>query len=776
MGGGFTTKPGHRSLVHDKPGSSGGPGKRTLVESLVQRKAAGNGDGDTHTAPAAPDTSAGEPLAAPERGRFEASLGTDLSDVRVHTGSDSAVAAHALGAHAFTVDRDIHFAAGSHRPNEPSGLHLLAHEVAHTVQQRGGPATPQAKAAISQAGDPLESEADRAADAMVHGTPAVVSPGSAAGIQRQETTERRDSGQSGAGNSAAAIAAIDPPAAGPSRSGYIDHDDGSNLRTRPAELPGSNTLTPAPLPPATRVFVSGQHPRSPGWLYVTAYLPDMIARGYVQHFRVATDLPEPTAKLHQIVAGDTAESLARQQYGSSVRDGHDLRYYENVLLHVNREHRRPGIHGEFQSPNVVGGGANNIQLVAGQRIWLVSAAFAQALERIVPDGSLTGGAVAGARRVFGHLEDILASVTESPQFLAEVAGEYLQAILDNLPAIIGITAGFIAAELASVALAASPTGVGQLIALLIQLALAAFGAHGLVEAGAQALHHGEAWLRTAWTCNGNPELRANASRSFLRMLVSIAMAALAAMGVRGNTGNALRLANNIHIVPPSMTMAPAMVTSGGAVVAGGPRFVPGSISTAGPVTLSPVFTTGPTQGAGAASPSARANGLGHSARSLREAAGALPDSSPRKWELIQKARELEEQATAVRELAAESPEAASSLVSEIEAIEQSMARLEREIADAMPVTAPTSALPRPHLRHPVNQLPVGGTHAYEPPAHAGAGEYVSSPQGGYLDRFGNRWEWAHDAHGGPHWDVQHPNGKHTNVYPDGMVHQGRDNF
>jgi hypothetical protein len=96
------------------------------------------------------------------------------------------------------------------------------------------------------------------------------------------------------------------------------------------------------LPPATRVFVSGQHPQTAEWLYITAYLPDTIARGYVQHFRAATDLPEPTATLHQIVAGDTAEGLARQQYASAVRDGHDLRYYENVLLHVNRERGRTG--------------------------------------------------------------------------------------------------------------------------------------------------------------------------------------------------------------------------------------------------------------------------------------------------------------------------------------------------------------------------------------------------------------------------------------------------
>ncbi|HEX3477597.1 MAG TPA: DUF4157 domain-containing protein [Kofleriaceae bacterium] len=156
MGGGFTTKPGHRSLVQEtfeEPGPPIAPGKRTLTEQLVvQRKEAGApAHGDAHAA-VAQLSGDGEPLAGHTRARFEGSLGADLSQVRVHTGSDSAAAAQQLGAHAFTVGRDIHFAAGRHRPEDSSGMHLLAHEVAHTVQQRGGPATPQARSAVSPPG------------------------------------------------------------------------------------------------------------------------------------------------------------------------------------------------------------------------------------------------------------------------------------------------------------------------------------------------------------------------------------------------------------------------------------------------------------------------------------------------------------------------------------------------------------------------------------------------------------------------------------------------
>ena len=115
-----------------------------------------------------------------------------------------------------------------------------------------------------------------------------------------------------------------------------------------------------------RQCVSGTHPDAPQWWYITAYLDHSMVRGYVQDVRVTTDLPEPTAKLHQVVSGDTAEQLAAKEYGSAVRDGHDLRYYENVLLYVNRG--RAGIGGSYQDPGVLAGG-NNIQLYAGHRIW-----------------------------------------------------------------------------------------------------------------------------------------------------------------------------------------------------------------------------------------------------------------------------------------------------------------------------------------------------------------------------------------------------------------------
>jgi len=372
---------------------------------------------------------------------------------------------------------------------------------------------------------------------------------------------------------------VTPPKAGIDKAGFIDNGDGANIRTAPAES-GGQKVRDQPLPPATRVFVSGTYPDASAWWYVTAYLEGIMVRGYVQDFRVTTQLPEPMAKLHQVVSGETAEQLAAQEYGGAVRDGHDLRYYENVLLHVNQQQGRGGITGSYQDPGVLGGGSGNVPLVAGHRIWLVSPAYAKALESVVPSGSLTGGAVAKVKRFVGHLEDILHSVTRSPQHFGEVAGEYAQAIRDHMPAIVGIVAGFIMAEATSAFLAATPTGVGQIVATVIQLGLSAFGAAGAIQAGAEALKHAAEWLTIAWTAQGKDDRIAAASKEFLQMLVGIAMAALSALGARANYGNALKIASSM----PTGGV-PAMAMAGGGQISGGARAGTGVLINPGPGSL-----------------------------------------------------------------------------------------------------------------------------------------------------------------------------------------------
>jgi len=77
----------------------------------------------------------GRPLAGDLRKALEGRFHRDFSMVRVHTDGDAALAADAMAAHAFTRGNDIAFGPNQFAPATPSGLELLTHELAHTVQQ-----------------------------------------------------------------------------------------------------------------------------------------------------------------------------------------------------------------------------------------------------------------------------------------------------------------------------------------------------------------------------------------------------------------------------------------------------------------------------------------------------------------------------------------------------------------------------------------------------------------------------------------------------------------
>jgi hypothetical protein len=66
----------------------------------------------------------------------------DIRDVRIHADDDSARAAQAIGAHAFTVGSDVFFGRGEYQPSTAAGRGLIAHEMTHVVQQRQGGGVP----------------------------------------------------------------------------------------------------------------------------------------------------------------------------------------------------------------------------------------------------------------------------------------------------------------------------------------------------------------------------------------------------------------------------------------------------------------------------------------------------------------------------------------------------------------------------------------------------------------------------------------------------------
>src|SRR5271166_1427952 len=82
--------------------------------------------------------SPGRPLDAETRAFMEQRLGSDLSGVRVHHDARAAESARAVSARAFAVGQDVVFGAGQYEPATTGGRRLLAHELAHTIQQSGG--------------------------------------------------------------------------------------------------------------------------------------------------------------------------------------------------------------------------------------------------------------------------------------------------------------------------------------------------------------------------------------------------------------------------------------------------------------------------------------------------------------------------------------------------------------------------------------------------------------------------------------------------------------
>lgn len=126
-----------------------------------QKPLAGGASGAGGGVPAAtalPRLGSGEPLAGGQRRRLESAFGDSFPEVRLHHGREAARLSRSLGARAFTYGSDVVFGAQQYAPGTARGDALLAHELAHVLQQRGASASgPQA-----QAGG-LEHQADQAA-------------------------------------------------------------------------------------------------------------------------------------------------------------------------------------------------------------------------------------------------------------------------------------------------------------------------------------------------------------------------------------------------------------------------------------------------------------------------------------------------------------------------------------------------------------------------------------------------------------------------------------
>lgn len=133
--------------------------------------------------------SPGQSLEPAIRSMMESRLGHDFGAVRVHTNAPAAQSALALNSTAYTVGKDIVFGSGQYNPNSSNGVRLLAHELAHVIQQsRTGS---QKTGLVNHPADVFEADADRAAEMVSAGRLAqVAAQGPPPAIQRQTGRER----------------------------------------------------------------------------------------------------------------------------------------------------------------------------------------------------------------------------------------------------------------------------------------------------------------------------------------------------------------------------------------------------------------------------------------------------------------------------------------------------------------------------------------------------------------------------------------------------------
>lgn len=115
-----------------------------------------------------PPPGGGKKLPPILRQRMETAFGANFSRIRIHQGKS----AQQMNASAYTLGRDIHFLRGRYAPHTGSGQRLIAHELAHVLQQFSGRVdAPRGDGIPVNTERHLESEADRLARHASWGLP-----------------------------------------------------------------------------------------------------------------------------------------------------------------------------------------------------------------------------------------------------------------------------------------------------------------------------------------------------------------------------------------------------------------------------------------------------------------------------------------------------------------------------------------------------------------------------------------------------------------------------
>jgi len=179
-------------LVQRACACGGAPGPDGECAECRARRLAAQRRGESGIAPVSADAEAklravgaGRPLAAGDRSFFESRLGADLGGVRIHDDSAADAAARAVGALAYALGSSVVFRQSHYAPGTARGRRLLAHELAHVVQQRGG----RAAAAPVVRRQPVPTETDVPTPAGARAETAVETEGAPAPAAPVPTAE-----------------------------------------------------------------------------------------------------------------------------------------------------------------------------------------------------------------------------------------------------------------------------------------------------------------------------------------------------------------------------------------------------------------------------------------------------------------------------------------------------------------------------------------------------------------------------------------------------------
>lgn len=176
--------------------------QRTVGNARVQRALGSQAEAGDEAYPGlveelARERGGGQPLPPDVQARMEHAFGDghDFSGVHVHTAPQADVLNRRLRARAFTAGQDIFFREGEFAPETGSGQKLLAHELAHVVQQSQGVvdniASSGDRVVVGAPDDAFEQAADHVAEAVTSGSTLAPSQASPS-VQRQVEPEEEE--------------------------------------------------------------------------------------------------------------------------------------------------------------------------------------------------------------------------------------------------------------------------------------------------------------------------------------------------------------------------------------------------------------------------------------------------------------------------------------------------------------------------------------------------------------------------------------------------------